>query len=136
MGGGGGGAVGPDARNGLELSIGEVLHLSRVVGDAKVKIGLARKEKHLGADRLKRPREVAAVKRVVADVAVIPGERLRIEIGGAARRKALDPIGAQESVEIGRAERLAMEIGAVEILAQAPARVDMREGLERELGLA
>jgi len=122
----------PYARDRPELGFSEMLQLGLVVGDAEIEIGRAREQQHFRGDGPQRTGEVAAMERIVAHVAMLPGERLRVEIGCPPQPEAIGPVRLEESVEIGRAERLAMQVGAVEILAETPAGIDMAESLERE----
>src|ERR1700689_4535660 len=102
--------------------------LGRVIGDEEIESGFARHQQYLRLDGAKRSREIAVVKRIRADVAVKPGVSLRIQVRRAALRKPLGPIDADEGFEVGRAQHALVETGAVEILAQAPAGIDVAEG--------
>src|SRR5258708_10110496 len=110
--------------------------LGRIIRNAEIEIRLARHQEHLRLYGLERLREIAVVKSVAADIAVKPSECLRIEVRRAALRKPLDPIGADEGFEIGRAKRAFVEAGTVEILAQAPGGINVAKGLERQQRLA
>src|ERR1700733_15231171 len=104
----------------------------RIIGDAEIEIGFARHQQYLRLDGTERSREIAVVKRIRADVAVKPGVCLRIKVRRAALRKSLGPIDADEGFEVGRAQRALVEAGAIEVLAQAPAGIDVAEGFERQ----
>ena len=88
--------------------------LGRIIRNAEIEIRLARHQEHLRLYGLERLREIAVVKFVVADIAVKPGVRLRIEVRRAALRKPLGPIGADEGFEIWCAKRAFVEAGTVE----------------------
>ena len=96
--------------------------LSLVVGHPEVQVGRAGQEQYPRGDRAERPRQVAAVQFVRADVRLLPGESLRVEVRGAVRAELLLPVGAQEAGQVGRAERRLVQPLAVEVLAQPPAR--------------
>src|SRR5205807_2438089 len=73
--------------------------------------------------------------RVSADIAMVPGDELRIAVRGAAAREGRFPVVAQVRVEIGRAERSEVQLLPVEVLAQRPARIDMPDGTHRRARL-
>lgn len=129
------GAVAPDAFDRLEGAALEVGEVGFVVGDAEVEVRRAGHEDDMGLDGGQGLREVAAVAGVVADVAVVPGVELAVEVGGGSRAHAFGPVGAQVGVEVGGAEGGEVEAGAVEVLAQRPAGVDVGEGFLGEQGL-
>src|SRR3984957_19319400 len=98
------GAVPPDAGDHRELGRPQVRQLRLVVRHPEVQVGGARHEEHPGADRGQRPRQVAAVLLAGADVRLLPGERLRVQVRGPVRGELLLPVGAQEAGQVRRVE--------------------------------
>jgi nitrite reductase/ring-hydroxylating ferredoxin subunit len=109
----------------------EVRHFGRIVGDTEIEIRLARHQQHPCLDRTERGGQIAAL----ADVVGIPGLELRIEVGGRATGIALLPIGAEEGVEVWRAQGAEVQAGPVEVLAEGPAGIDAAEGADGGAGL-
>src|ERR1700680_5105099 len=108
-------AMTPHARDRPQGPGCKIRKLGRIVGNAEIKIRLTRHQQHSRLDGSQRQCEIAVVKSVAADIAVKPGECLRIEVRRAALRKPLGPIGADEGFEIGCAKRAFVEAGTVEI---------------------
>ena len=128
----------PDAGDRLQFRLRQERQFGRIVGDTEIEIGLARHQQHARADRPQRTRQIAAIQRVVADVRGVPGAKLRVLIGGRTRAEPILPVGAQERLEVRRAEiglrpRRQMQPGTIEILAERPRRIDAPE---RPLGRA
>jgi len=120
-----------DRPQGPACKMGE---LGCIIGNAEIEIRLARHQQHLRPYGLERLREIAIVKSIIADITVKPGECLRIQVRRAALRKPLGPIDADEGFEIGRAKRAFVEAGTVEILAQAPAGINVPKALSASSG--
>ena len=106
----------PHAWDRLQAPARKMGKLGCAIGDAEIEIGFARHQQYLRLDGTERSREIAVVKRILADIAVKPSVRLRIKIRRAALRKPLGPVDADEGFEVGRAKYAFMEAGAVEIL--------------------
>ena len=116
----------PDAGDRLQFGVRQERQFGRVVGDAEIEVGLARHQQH--ARRIARsargrspPYSALALMSAASQV-----RKLRIQVGGGARAETILPVGAQERLQVGRAEiglrpRCQMQAGAIEILAQRPA---------------
>src|ERR1700731_930569 len=95
----------PDARDRRQLGIREMRHFQLVVGKTKIEIGLPRQQQDASLDRFQGSYEVVPVKRVGADVAMVPGDELGIAIGSAAVLERCLPVISEISVEIWCAHR-------------------------------
>ena len=120
-----------DAGDRPQLGFGQMPHFQSIVGDAEIQVGLARQQQHLRLDRAQRLREIVAVERVGADVAMRPGDELRVEIGGVALLERGFPVGFQIGLQVRCAEGGEMQALAVKILTQRPAGIDMAHGAQR-----
>src|SRR5262249_29948739 len=59
----------------------------RGVGDAKVQVGFTRQQQHARLDCLEGSHQVTLIERVGADIAVVPGDKLGMTVGGTAARE-------------------------------------------------
>jgi hypothetical protein len=79
------GPVAPDAGDHGERPVAQVGELGLVVRDAEVQVGSAGHEQDAGGDRGQGGGEIAVVQGVGADVGLVPGDGLGVQVRGAER---------------------------------------------------
>ena len=114
----------------------QVCELGLVVGDAEVQVGLARHQQDPGGYRAQRGCQVAVMTVVRADVGFLPGYRLCVQVRRPELPEVMLPVGDEEGGQVGGAQRGFEQALPIEVLAEAPARVDMAERPQRRRRLA
>jgi hypothetical protein len=123
------GSVPPDRGNRRQFGVAQVLHFEPVVVDLEIEVVVARHQQRARADRAQRLRQVTAVERVVADVAVLPGPELGQQVRSVTAREVAVPEANQVILDRSGAEGTP-QLLPVEGLRQGPAGIDAPHGLE------
>src|SRR5262249_31841464 len=119
-----------------ELAVSQMRQLGFVVRDPEVQIGFARQEEHLRADRVQRRRQITLVEVVAADVCLRPRDGLRVQVRRLASAERVLPVGLQEGLKVRSAKRGLVQALPIEVLAESPCGVDVRERAQCSLRLS
>ncbi len=125
----------PDGGNRDKFGVRHMRDLELAVFRRKIQIGLARHDIGFGLDGAERRLEVAVVKLVVADVPVLPGPEHGQQVVWILRQEEPFPERHQKVFKRGVAQRLDIQLLAIERLRETPAGIDPRRRAQPPLRL-